>query len=100
MLSSIAVGVIALGTRRVKPWVYLSPTAHTISNSPATISSVHALLMSLPPLSSSAEAYITVASASMAQRVRAPSGSSSPEVDRRLIRTPEGPDGAPHPAGV
>jgi hypothetical protein len=29
----------------VKPSVYLSPTAHTTSSSPATISSVHATLI-------------------------------------------------------
>ena len=34
-LAIIAATVIALGAKRVKPSVYLSPTAHTISSSPA-----------------------------------------------------------------
>ena len=35
ILTIIAVTVMTLGVRRVKPWVYLRPIAHTTSSRPA-----------------------------------------------------------------
>src|SRR5687768_15283586 len=42
-LATIAAPVSADGHRRVKPSVYLSPTAHTTSSSPARVSQIHAM---------------------------------------------------------
>ncbi|MNC83731.1 hypothetical protein D3C75_1378530 [compost metagenome] len=35
MLTTMAATVIMLGVRRVKPWVYFRPIAHTTSSKPA-----------------------------------------------------------------